>query len=86
MNLQEKIDLVKNDLLNRFKDCKHTVKILLWDDNTDMVECRYGDGEKIYISSFYDSKLNYKEIDLRGRPNGVMIDEKGTEYFPIQTY
>ena len=83
MKLQEKIDLVKQDLLTRFPDCHHTVRILLWDDNTDMVECRHGDGEKLYISKYYDGKLSYKEIDMRGRPNGMMIDENGTEYFPI---
>ena len=35
------------------------------------------------MSRYYDNKLTYEEIDLRGRPNGIMIDEKGTEYFPM---
>ena len=83
MTLQEKIDLVKQDILNRFPDCHQTIRILLWDDNTDLVECRHGDGEKLYMSRYYDNKLTYEEIDLRGRPNGIMIDEKGTEYFPM---
>jgi hypothetical protein len=83
MTLQEKIDLVKQDILTRFPDCHHTIRILLWDDNTDMVECRHGDGEKLYMSRYYDNKLTYEEIDLRGRPNSMLIDEKGTEYFPM---
>jgi hypothetical protein len=80
-NLQEKIDLVKQDILNRFPDCHHTIRILLWDDNTDMVECRYGDGKKLYMSRYYDNKLIYEEIDIIGI-NSIMVDEKGTEYFP----
>jgi hypothetical protein len=51
-----------------------------------MVECRYGDNEKIYISTYYDNNLTYKEIDMRGRPNSIMVDEKGNEYFPIPIY
>ncbi len=84
MKIQEKIDLVKEDLFNRHPGCNHTVRILLWDDNTDIVECRYGDGEKLYISSFYNGELNYVELDMRGRVNGMMIDENGTEYFTLQ--
>jgi hypothetical protein len=83
MTLQEKIDLVKQDILSRFPDCHQTIRILLWDDNTDMVECRHGDGEKLYMSRYYDNKLIYEEIDLRGRPNSIMVDERGTEYFPM---
>lgn len=81
--IQEKIELVKSDLFSRHPDCPHTIRILLWDDNTSMVECRYGDSEKLYISSYYDGKLSYKEIDMIGRPNGILIDEKGTEYLPM---
>lgn len=83
--IQDKINLVKADMLSRFPNCHHTIKILLWDDNTDMVECRHGDGEKIYISKFYDGKLEYIEIDVRGRKNGMLVDEFGEEYFSIQT-
>ena len=82
--IQEKIDLVKSDLFNRHPGCPHTIRILLWDDDTDMVECRYGDDEKLYISSFYAGQLNYTELDVRGRGNGMLVDEKGTEYLPIQ--
>ncbi len=35
------------------------------------------------MSRYYDNKLIYEEIDLRGRHNSMLIDEKGTEYFPI---
>ena len=46
-----------------------------------MVECRYGDGKKLYMSRYYDNKLIYEEIDIIGI-NSIMVDEKGTEYFP----
>lgn len=42
MNLNEKINLVKKDIENRFPGKSNTVRILLWDDGTDLVECRYG--------------------------------------------
>ncbi len=71
--------MVKQDILTRFPDCRYTVRILLWDDDTSSVECRYGDGEKIHTSTFHDNQLIYKEIDPLGRV--MLIDEKGVEYF-----
>ena len=84
-DIEHKISLVKADILSRFPDCHYTIKILLWDDNTDMVECRHGDNEKIYVSRFYDGKLEYREIDVTGRKNGMLVDEFGEEYFTMQT-
>jgi hypothetical protein len=84
-NIEDKITMVKSDMLTRFPNCHHTIKILLWDDNTDMVECRYGDAEKIYVSRYYNDKLEFYEIDIRGRKNGMLVDEFGEEYFTMQT-
>lgn len=33
-NIQEQIELVKNDIFNRFPNCAYTVIITLWDDDT----------------------------------------------------
>ena len=77
MKLEDKIELVKNDMLKRFPECHHTIKILIWDDGTDSVECRYGDSEKIYISMFYNDELTFREEPIIGR---IFIDEFGTEY------
>lgn len=78
MTIDEKVKLVKEDLLSRFPDCPHTVKILLWDDGTDLVECRYGTEDTIYKSVYYDNKLTQEE-----EPNNMFSimaeDEKGNE-------
>lgn len=81
IDLQDKIKLVKEDILNRFPNCSYTISILIWDDGTDMVECRHGslDGKKIFKSIFYCDNLSFEEIDV---DNKVMIkDEFGNEYF-----
>ena len=79
--LQERIDLVKNDILHRFPNCSYTINILLWDDGTSRVDCRHGnaDGTKIHITSVYNNEVSYNEIDIDGR---VMIkDEFGNEHY-----
>lgn len=59
MTLQEKIDLVKKELFKNHPDCHHTIKILLWDDGTDLVQCQHGDDDNLYISRYYDDRLEY---------------------------
>jgi hypothetical protein len=81
-NLQTKIDLVKNDMFYRFPNCRHTVTIVLWDDETDSVECRYGTDDKIYTSRYYNNKLIFEETDIKNTSGDMMIDKYGTEYYP----
>ena len=77
-NLQERIEMVKSDILNRFPNCSYTVGVLLWDDNTSRVECRHGndEGTKIYTSTYYNSELTFNEID-------VGVRSVGNEVLPI---
>jgi hypothetical protein len=79
--LKNKIKLVKNDMLSRFPNSPHTIRILMWDDGTDSVECRYGndEGTKLYTSTYYDDNLTFREIDINGKV--MVIDEFGNEKF-----
>lgn len=77
----KKIDIVKKALLDKFPGCAYTVKILLWDDGTDLVECRHGDGKMIYLYVYYNDKLTYNEFPLLS--NKVRMDEHGTEFFVL---
>ncbi len=83
--IQEQINLVKADILNRFPNCHYTIKVLLWDDNTSMVECRHGSNNKLHIARFYNGLLDYYEIDLKRTKQGMLEDEFGEEYFAMQT-
>jgi len=77
LTLDEKINIVKSDLLSRFPDCSYTVQILLWDDNTDSVECRYGDDDlKLHISKYYNNELTFQTIDISGNTCTIM-DKNG---------
>ena len=81
LSIKRQIELVKNDILQRFPNCSHTIEILLWDDGTNRVECRHGndEGTKIYTSSYYNNELTYNEIDIDGK---VMVKDKfGNEKF-----
>ena len=83
--IQKQIDLVKNDILQRFPNCSYTIGILLWDDGTSRVECRHGNDEdkKIYTSTYYNNKLTFGEIDVDGK---VMIKDRfGNEKFQYLT-
>lgn len=85
--LEEKIEIVKNDMLQRFPNCSYTIRILLWYDNTNVVECRHGtackDGyaDKLHISQLYNDILKYDIINIRHQVGGIMVDEEGTEYY-----
>ena len=48
--IEKQILLVKDDIRNRFPECAYTIRILLWDDNTTLVECRHGTGEKLPLT------------------------------------
>lgn len=86
MNLNEKINLVKKDIENRFPGKSNTVRILLWDDGTDLVECRYGSNSTLHISKYYNNLLSYEEINIEKLRNGMVVDEFGKEYFPRESF
>jgi len=83
--LEEKITLVKNDMLSRFPNCSHTILIRLWNDGTDSVECRHGDDSvaKIYTSTYYNDELIYEELYVDGK--AMIIDKFGNEQFMYLT-
>ena len=79
MDVEERIKLVTAEILKRFPDCYYTVSVLLWDDGTSSVECRHGDGDKIYNSRHRDGVLTYYEDDIRS--SAMKVDAEGNEYY-----
>lgn len=71
LDIDEKIDLVKSKMEEMFPGKGKTVRILLWDDGTDHVECRRGDIDTglIHRYIFYDDKLSYVEDTLETAPS-----------------
>jgi hypothetical protein len=79
--LDEKIALVKEELLKNHPDCPYTIKILLWDDGTDLVQAQYGDEDNLYIAKYYDEQLNYLiEPHLSGI---IKEDGKGNKLYVV---
>ena len=83
--IEKQILLVKNDIRNRFPECSYTIRILLWDDETTLVECRYGTAEKLHISRYYNGVLEYEEVDVKFVDN-MMVSETGREYLPRNNF
>jgi len=81
MTLEEKIALVKQDIQTRFPGKRYTIRILLWDDGTDLVECRHGSQNIIHYSTYYNNELSYHEENSGNIGSGVIVDETGKEYF-----
>jgi hypothetical protein len=79
--IKKQILLVKDDMCKRFPKCSYTIRILLWDDNTSLVECRYGTGKKLHISKRSEERRVYEEVDIKF-VNNIIIGEDGREYFP----
>ena len=84
MKLQQKIDIVKEDILKRFPNCNYTIRILLWDDGTDLVECRHGNIKanslELFISQYYNNELRRDILYLK-KDETMLVDEKGIEYY-----
>lgn len=78
--IEKEIEIVKSHILNKFPGASYTIRILLWDDNTRCIECRHGDGKKIYCSAIDNGKLTYDESD--DTFDGVMMDSRGVMYYP----
>jgi len=80
--VQEEIAMVVNDMNERYPDCRHTVRILFWDDGTSLVECRHArqseEGIIICNSVYYKEKLKYHEHLLEG--DRIRIDGRGNEH------
>jgi len=81
MTLENKIKLVKEELSKNHPDCPHTVKILLWDDGTDLVQCQYGDDKFLYYAKYYDGKLTY-EIEPIYTP-AFLTTKEGKDFWVV---
>lgn len=77
--IEDKIKLVTESMLTKFPGCQYTIKILLWTDGTDLVECRHGNMDKIHNFRYYNNELIYEEVKFDHAR--ITIDEKGKEYF-----
>ena len=77
--LLQDIKLVKEDLLKRFPNTPHTIRILLWDDNTRCVECHHSDEDKKYISRLYNNSLTYEKVDISGKV--MVLNKLGEEEY-----
>lgn len=84
--IENQILIVKNDIRSRFPNCNYTIRILIWDDDTTMVECRYGAIDKLHCSRYYNNELTYEEIELKFGGERMMIDEKGNEYYQSNNF
>ena len=79
-DIQQKIKIVTEDILNRFPGCCYTIRMLLWNDGTNRIECRHGTCDRLHISSYYNNELTYEEFELR-RGDSMLVDEFGNEYY-----
>lgn len=80
--IQEKVELVKNDILTRFPGCNQTIKVLLWDDGWYEVSCTHGDTEKLYVSKYYNGELSYYEDVMLS--SSIKVNADGREYYAIK--
>jgi hypothetical protein len=82
--IQRRIKLVVKDMEERHLNCRHTVRILLWDDGTSLVECRHTriieDEIIICNSQYYNDELKYSEHLLDSKKLKIRIDGRGNEY------
>lgn len=80
--IEELTALVIADMQSRHPDCSYTVRVLLWDDETLLVECRHAHNSEqgiIICNSVYNKdELKYTEHLLDYAK--IKIDGRGNEY------
>lgn len=81
--IQDKIDLVTNELLKRKPGVNFTTFITLWNDGTSLVRAKHGDCDKIYMVVYYQNELSYQEFDSKMVGDKMMYDVDGNEYYRI---
>lgn len=80
LSLFQHIQTTKNDLLKKFPNAPHTIRILIWDDNTTCIECSYTDeNNKKHISRMHNGILLYEIIDITGKV--MILNEFGEEEY-----
>lgn len=82
--IQDRIELVKEEMFKRFPDCRYTIDILLWDDGTSSVKCKHGSNNDdiIYIAEHYDGELMFEEQEMMS--SSIKISADGKEYYAIE--
>ena len=83
-NLNRKIGKVVTDIKTRFPNCNYTIKIILWDDGTDLIECKHGhildDKTILSTTTLYKGSLKFEENIMSG---DILMteDENGNDIF-----
>lgn len=79
-NIEQQIEIVKKEILDKFPNASHTIRILIWDDNTTSVECSHTDNNlKRHVSKIYNGVLSYEEIENNGKV--MVLNEFGQEEY-----
>lgn len=82
-DLLQDIQSVKNDLLEKFPNVPHTIRILIWDDETRTVECSHSDGNDIkHISRIYNGILSHEKVNITGKCM-ILNDSGEEEYYKL---
>ena len=82
-SLLQDIQSVKNDLLEKFPNVPHTIRILIWDDETKSVECSHTDDDNTkHISKIHNGVLSHEKIEVTGRVM-VLNDSGEEEYYKL---
>jgi len=80
INLFQDIQSVKEDVLEKFPNVPHTIRILLWDDETRTVECSYSDeDDRKHISRIYNGILSHEKVDITGKV--MILNDFGIEEY-----
>lgn len=78
-DLLQEIKTVEKALQSKFPHKPYTIRILLWNDNTRSVQCKYGDNNKNYTFTFKDGVMTYDEEETDEKV--MILNKSGEEEF-----
>lgn len=80
-DIEEKIEMVRKALFEKFPNAPHTIIMHLWDDGDYQVTARYGDEESIHNFSYYtqDDFITYEKDKFLS--SAIKEDKYGNQYY-----
>lgn len=79
--IEEKINLCKEDMFKKFPNAHHTVKVLLWDDGDYQVTVCHGDNENLHNFTWYSQEPEVKYKTDRILSDAMIQNAEGKEFY-----
>ena len=77
----ETANSLKKQMMEKFPGKPSTIVIKIWEDDDFMVDCKFGDGEKIYKLQYHKFRNTIEYMEEEIISNAVKEDAYGNTFY-----